>query len=156
MAKFRLEPVLKLRKYREEARKRDLAAAVSEEQRHKDVVLRLANFQLEQSQVFRRQQGAGPLDMLALIAQKQYLGLLDREIRFGLKSVARAEHETARHRGKVAGAMQDRKALEILQGRALEAALAEQRRAEMAELDEAGLRIVRGGNEATLSLRSGP
>jgi len=156
MAKFRLQPVLKLRKHREEARKRDLAAAVSEEQRHKTVVLRLADFQREQSQVFRRQQGAGPLDMSALIAQKQYLGLLGREIRFGLQSVARAEHQTARHRGKVAGAMQERKALEILQDRAVEAASAEQRKAEMAELDEVGLRIVQGGNETTRTLRSGP
>jgi len=150
MAKFRLEPVLKLRKYREEARKRDLAAAVSEEQRHKAAVLRLAGLQQEQSQVFRQQQQAGRLDMRALIAQKQYLGLLGREISFGLKGVARAEHETARQRGKVAGAMKDSKALEILRDRAVEAVLARQRRDETVELDEAGLRVARRGREVAL------
>ena len=150
MAKFRLEPVLKLRKYREEARKRDLAAAVSEEQRHKAAVLRLAGLQQEQSQMFRQQQQAGRLDMRALIAQKQYLALLGREISFSLTGVARAEHETGRQRGKVAEAMKDRKALEILRDRAVEAALAQQRRDEMAELDEAGLRVARGGHEVAL------
>lgn len=146
MAKFQLEPVLKLRRYREQVRKRDLAAAVAREQQQKEAVVRLAGLQQEQLQLFRRQQQAGRLDMQAVVAQKQYLGLLGREIGFGLQGVARAEHESGRHRGKVAEAMKDRKALDILQERFVEGLRAEQRRAERSELDEAGLRIARDGH----------
>jgi len=145
MAKFRLEPVLKLRKYREQVRKRDLAVAVAREQQQKEAVVRLAGLQQEQSHIFRRQQQAGRIDMQAVVAQKQYLGLLGREIGFGLQDVARAEHETTRHRGKVAEAMKDRKALDVLQERFVEGLRTEQRRAETSELDEAGLRIARDG-----------
>ncbi|MBN2583402.1 MAG: flagellar FliJ family protein [Planctomycetes bacterium] len=150
MAKFRLEPVLKLRKYREQLRQRDLALALSEEQRRKDAVLRLADLRREQTDVFRRQQQAGPLDMQRVVGQRQYLGLLGREIGFRLRGVAQAERETTRRRGAMTEAMQDRKALEILEGRFHEQLRRDEDRMEMAELDEASLRIAGAGRQVTV------
>ncbi|HOI56039.1 MAG TPA: flagellar export protein FliJ [Phycisphaerae bacterium] len=145
MAKFRLQPVLTLRKYREQLRQRDLAVALGEEQRRKDAVLRLADLRREQTDVFRGQQQTGPLDMQAVVAQRQYLGLLGREIGFRLRGVAQAERETARRRGDMTDAMQDRKAVEILEDRFRQRLRRDEDRREMAELDEVSLRIVAAG-----------
>jgi len=148
MAKFRLQPVLTLRKYREQLRQRDLAVALGEEQRRKDAVLRLADLRRAQTAVFRGQQQTGPLDMQAVVAQRQYLGLLGREIGFRLRGVAQAERETARRRGDMTDAMQDRKAVEILEDRFRQRLRRDEDRRDMAELDEASLRIVAAGHKA--------
>ncbi len=148
MAKFRLQPVLKLRKYREQLRQRDLAIAIGEEQQRKDAVLHLADLRRRQTDIFRSQQQAGPLDMQAVVAQRQYLGLLSREISFRLRGVAQAERETARRRGDMTEAMRDRKAIEILEDRFRERLRRDEDRRDMAELDEASLRIVAAGHKA--------
>ena len=140
MAKFRLQPVLMLRKHRELQRQRELALAINEEQRRKDAVLRLAALRREHAEHLRRQQKTGPLDMQSVVAHRQYLGLLGREIGFRLQGVAQAERETAQRRATMSEAMRDRKALEILEDRFRLEVRTDRDRAEMAELDEAALR----------------
>jgi flagellar export protein FliJ len=117
MAKFKLEPVLRLRQHREESRKRDLAVAVAAEMERKEGVRRLARMRDEQKQTLRQVQQAGVLDMETVIQERQYVGLLDREIGLGLGVVAGAERETAVRRGRMVEAMKDRKALEVLKER---------------------------------------
>jgi flagellar export protein FliJ len=141
MAKFRLQPVLKLRKHREEARKRELAVALGEENRRKELALRLARLRQEQLQEVRRAQQAGTLDIRSLIELKAYVGLLDRRIVEQLGLVAEAERETAARREVLVAAMKDRKALEVLERRHVERLRGEEARRETAELDEVGARM---------------
>ncbi len=136
MAKFKLEPVLRLRQHREESRKRELAVAVAIETERKEGVRRLAGMRDEQRQTLRQVQQTGTLDMETVIQERQYVGLLDREIGLSLGVVAGAERETAARRGRMIEAMKERKALEVLKERSR---LAEQRReaaVEAAALDE--------------------
>jgi len=141
MATFRLEPVLRLRRHHEERRKCDLAAALAVENGLKDTAMRYAGIRQAEARRFREQQRAGVLDVRALVDQKVYIGLLDREISEQLRSVAQAEHETTGRRRKLADAMVDRKALDVLRDRALAAERAVQDRAETAELDDVGGRM---------------
>lgn len=144
MTRFRLEPVLKLRRHREEARKRELAEAVAAENERKDAALRYAQMRQEQTQAMRRQGGSGQLDMRSLIDYRVYLGRLDREIRDQLRSVAVAEKKTAERREHLTRAMVDRKAIDKLARRHAERQRLEQDRRETAELDEMALRLWRG------------
>lgn len=137
MKRFRLESVLRLRKHREELRKRELAAALAAERETKDEVLRLADIRRRNAEAFRDRQDRGPVDVRQVIELKQYIGLLDRELGFRLRDVARAEHRSEACRQTVAGAMTDRKAIETLKGRAADAERREASRRETAELDEA-------------------
>ena len=143
MARFRLEPVLKLRQHREDARKRDLAVALNDENQEKETALRYVRLRQDQIHQMRARQVTddGPLDIRALIEHRAHIGLLDREIQGQLRTVAVAERETTGRRRKVSEAMVDRKALEVLRDKALTAEQANLMRQEAAELDEVSLRI---------------
>jgi flagellar export protein FliJ len=143
VARFRLEPVLKLRQHREDTRKRDLAVALNGENQEKETALRyvrLRQDQIHQMRV-RQEDDDGPLDIRALIEHRAHIGLLDREIQGQLRAVAVAERETADRRRSVSEAMVDRKALEVIRDKALTAAQEDLTRREAAELDEASLWI---------------
>lgn len=149
MATFRFKTVLKLRKYREDQRKHELAAALAVEQQRKDDALRFARLRQEQTERVRnRLRSEGEINVRSIIEDRSYVGLLDREIRDQLICVARAEHETSRRRTRLAEATVRRKALEVLQDRALVARQADENRRETAELDEVGLRICAAGRGA--------
>lgn len=143
MARFRLEPVLKLRQHREDARKRDLAVALNAESREKEAAMRYVRLRQDQVRQMRLRQDAddGPLDIRALIEHRAHIGLLDREIQGQLRAVAVAERETSDRRRNVSEAMVDRKALEVLRDKVLSANQATLARQEAAELDEVSLRI---------------
>jgi flagellar FliJ protein len=145
VAKFRFQSVLKLRRHREDRRKRDLAGALAVENRRKQAALHYARMRQDHAGNLRRRQQRGSLDVAALIEHKAYIGLLDREIGRQLQSVAAAERETARRRDVLVDAMKDRKALEVLRQRALEARRADEARRETAELDEVAARVHGGG-----------
>ena len=145
MARFRLEPVLKLRKHHEEWRKRELSSALTVENQEKETAVRYARMRQEQTQQVRQQQRAGLLDIRTLIDEKAYIGLLDREIQSQFRKVALAEHQTAGRRTKLAEAMTARKALEVLRERAAEAERARQAREETVALDEVGVRLHTSG-----------
>lgn len=149
MAKFRLEPVLRLRRHREESRKRELAEAVAVEMQRKEGVMRLARMRDEQKQTLRQAQQVGLLDMEAVIQERQYVGLLDREIGLGLGVVAGAERETAARRARMVEAMKERKALEVLQERSRSAERRREAAVEAAALDEvAAVQFERARQEA--------
>jgi flagellar export protein FliJ len=151
MATFRLAPVLKLRKHREEDRKRDLAAALTVENREKETALRYAELRQSQTvQLRRSQQTGGEMDIRTLIEHRSYIGLLDRELSGQLRRVAQAEHETGRRRGRLAEAMVARKALDVLRDKAAAAERAETEKAEATELDEVAVRIAVGRRAAPL------
>jgi len=136
MAKFKLEPVLKLRQHREDARKRELAEAVAAETQRKEGVMRLARMRDEQSQLLRQSQHSGLLDMETVIQERQYVGLLDREIGLSLGVVAGAERETVVRRGRMVEAMKDRKALDVLKDRSRVVERRREAAVEAAALDE--------------------
>ena len=141
MAKFRLEPVLKLRRHREEDRKRDLARALAVENRFKDAALHIADLRGQHATRMREGQGAGqPLDIRTLIEHRSYIGLLDREIARQLRCVALAEHETRRRRQHLAAAMVDRKAMEVLRDKVLLAAQREEERRDESEMADLAIR----------------
>ena len=148
MAKFRLAPVLKLRLHREELRKRELAVALADENRLKEVVLRLARLRQDQADEFRRQQQAGQLDVRAIIERKTFIGLLERRIREQLVVVARAEQQTQQRRQELLAAMKDRKALDVLHERHNERVRQAEARQETMALDEIGGRLGGAGVEA--------
>ncbi len=136
MKKFRLQPVLKLRQYAEELRKRDLAEALAEEQRRKDFVLRIAESRNQQTALLRQQQEQSEVDVRNLIEHRQYIGLLDREIRLNLRHVAAAEQQTATRKQAVVSAMRDRKAVETLRQHFNERMRQQGERLETIEMDE--------------------
>jgi len=129
-----------LRQHREDLRKRELAEALAVETRLKQEALRLARLRQHQADEFRTRQQAGPLDMRAIIDCRAFIGLLDRRILEGLQDVAKAEHATAGHRQNLVQAMKDRKAIEVLQQRAMNREQLAQARRETAELDDISTR----------------
>jgi len=141
MAKFRLAPVLTLRKHREDDRKRELAEALAEESREKQSALRFAEMRQNQATLLRQRQAAGEIDVRTLIEDRAYLGQLDREIQRQLRVVARCELETNRRRAVLVEARRDRRAMEVLQEKFLAARRAVEVRRETAELDEVAIRL---------------
>lgn len=136
MKPFRLQPILKLRQYAEDLRKRELAKALAEEQRRKDVVLRLADSRQQQAEKLRDRHLETDIDVRGLIEHRQYIGLLEREIHLHLRGVATAEHETRLRRAATVEAMRDRKALDVLRERFEARGLRQAERVETAEMDE--------------------
>jgi len=141
MAKFRLAPVLTLRKHREDDRKRELAEALAEESREKQSALRFAEMRQNQATLLRQRQAAGEIDIRTLIEDRAYLGQLDREIQRQLRVVARCELETNRRRAVLVEARRDRRAMEVLQEKFLAARRAMEVRRETVELDEVAIRL---------------
>lgn len=141
MAKFRLAPVLTLRKHREDDRKRELAEALAEESREKHSALRFAEMRQDQTTLLRQRQAAGEIDVRTVIEDRAYLGQLDREIQRQLRVVARCELETNRRRAVLVEARRDRRAMEVLQEKFLAAGRALEVRRETAELDEVAIRL---------------
>jgi flagellar export protein FliJ len=148
MAKFRLAPVLTLRKHREDDRKRELAEALAEESREKQSALRFAEMRQDQATLLRQRQAAGEIDVRTLIEDRTYLGQLDREIQRQLRVVARCELETNRRRAVLVEARRDRRAMEVLQEKFLAARRAVEVRRETAELDEVAIRLAGHGRSA--------
>lgn len=146
MAKFRLAPVLTLRKHREDDRKCELAAALAVENREKQSALRFAELRREQAGRLKESQAASQIDVRTLIEHRAYIGLLDREIQGQLRVVAKCELETNRRRTVLVEARRDRKALEVLKEKVVAAERAAEARRETVELDEVAIRLAGQGS----------
>jgi flagellar export protein FliJ len=78
----------------------------------------------------------GPIDPTVLAAATVYLGRVDREIEARSAALANSAAEVNVERDKLLIRRRDRKAMEVLRGRALERVRAEKQRTEAAAIDE--------------------
>jgi len=140
--RFRLETVLRLREQVEQQRKRELGEVLAVRQQHVDEKARLEGQLADHKAQIRALADGAPgkkLDMNALIDHRQYATAVDFQIRRTRQAIGVIEEEVARRREALAEAARERKGIEKLRERQLQAYREAEQRQQQKELDEIGL-----------------
>lgn len=146
--RFRLEPVLDLRRRREDAVRGEYAQALRAVATQQERAVE-AQCAVEAATGALRVQSVAPVALLELRAMSDELGRLRRIVAHEREMVGRMEELADERRRELVQASRDREALETLRRRAEDAHRAAEGRREQAVLDElATRRAARGGAPA--------
>jgi len=134
--KFRLEPILKVRKLRQEQREREVAEQVARLLRTRRE-LQTVSSQIEQQYEDIRESGlVGPLRVEAMVYSRQYLNHLHQLREGQLAALTNAERLVAQAKKELAEAKKQTDIMAKLKDRAEQRFLQEARRKETASLDD--------------------
>ena len=147
---FRLQPVLDHRLRQEEVAQVELAQAQTAQLKEESALQALHAAEAAAIDELERQRFTGRLDIEALQLGLGYLGVLKAQILRQTHVVARARQHTEAKRQELVARVQERKTLERLRERQLEAFTREQNRAEAREADE--LVIMRHAHQRSLDV----
>ena len=111
--KFRLEPLLKLRRHREKERQKEHAASVHEAHKQKQQLQTLDSQRLNTLD-FQRERLVGALSVTQALVASRYLVKLKRQHLAGTGLLHALEREVEKKRQKLVEAARDRKMYELL------------------------------------------
>lgn len=134
--KFRLQTVLDMRRREEEARSRELAAALNMLVAENARLTELRILEADALAEYHRLQQAGPLDVQAIQWFQAYSVGIGLAIREQLQRVAEAERHAEARRAALLDAARAKEVLDQLKDKALEAYRQAEDRAEAKALDE--------------------
>ncbi|HWH13590.1 MAG TPA: flagellar export protein FliJ [Miltoncostaeaceae bacterium] len=137
--RFRLDPVLELRRRREELVQAEFAQAVLAAAAQQERAVE-AQSAVERATDEMRVQAAGPVALLELRGMSDELSRLRRVVAHEREMVGRMEALADERRRELVQASRDREALETLRRRAEDAHRAAEGRREQSELDELATR----------------
>lgn len=138
---FRLETVLKQRRWEQQQRQRDLALREAHLHDLQQALKRL-NAQVQSANTdMRENRLVGLLDLCFLAAHRRFLAAMQRGGMEVMQRIAIAQKQAADAQAALAEAAKRCKAIEKLKEKHLERGCAEQKRREMIELDEIGMQI---------------
>ena len=133
--KFRLDPLLKLRKHREKERQKEHAAAVAEADKQKQL-----NGDIDTARVntldYQRTRLAGKLSIPEALIHSRYIMKLKRERMAGTELLHALQREAEKKRAKLVIAARDRKIFEKLKEKQQSRHRSKIERQDQKELDE--------------------
>lgn len=143
--RFKLDPLLRIRKHREQLIERDLAAVHSELISANEELNRLSDeVQLTVTDPSPTQEPDGRLNLTGMYARHVYLTRIEQEIEAGIKTRSRVEERLADVRERFQEAHRDTEVLSRLREVRSTRHYAEERRVEAVALDDVvGTRAVR-------------
>lgn len=139
--KFRLEPVLKMRKRIEQDRQRELALRESKLVELQNELKRMDSTLQSTAEELRKNHLTGRIDLGFLTAHRRFLGAMQRQGIEVAQKIAAQQLKVNEARAHLAEAAKHRKAIEKLRERQLERWQQDQSRRELADLDEIGTQI---------------
>ena len=134
--KFRLQPVLEHKRRLEELAQIEHARAQAAQHREELALSQLNDAETDAVAELERQRFIGRLDIETLQLGMGYLEVLKTQIQRQVQVVERVQRQTETKRDQLIGFMQEKKALEKLRQRQLDAFIVEQNRVEAREMDE--------------------
>jgi flagellar FliJ protein len=144
--RFRLEPVLKLRKQKEDEHKRIVAGRIRQLDAIRRRVAHIERQIAAETESIRRVRSGGTISAPELARGRHWLSYLQRCLLETRNHQGVVEAHLARERAELARVAKDAKAIEKLKERKEERFLQDERRAETKELDETAiLRFQRPG-----------
>ncbi|MFA5865089.1 MAG: flagellar export protein FliJ [Phycisphaerae bacterium] len=133
---FRMEPLLKLRKMKQEQAERELAVRLTQFMQHRRQVEKIEHQVVEFYQQFRTQHTMGEIRIGGLIADRRYLNHLHQLRHHQLAALARNQQLVDQARKQIAEAKKQTDMMIKLKERMLERFNKEQRKRETIELDD--------------------
>ena len=138
---FRLQTLLQLRQQREKQRQRELGELLTQQQAQNDSVRASQQRIVAENQVLRKQQMVGQLNLRYLADHRRFLTNLQFRIVSDLKTLGGIQKNLDRARLRLVEASQQKRVLEKLQQRRLDAYRRGQERAVARDSDEMSLRL---------------
>ena len=138
---FRLQTLLQLRQQREKQRQRELGELLTQQQAQNESIRASQQRIVAENQVLRRQQMVGELNLRYLADHRRFLTNLQQRIVGDLKMLGGIQKSLDRARLRLVEASQQKRVLEKLQQRRLDAYRRGQERAEIREADEMSLQL---------------
>ncbi|MGF1632334.1 MAG: flagellar export protein FliJ [Phycisphaerae bacterium] len=138
---FRLDTLFRLRRDTEKERQRDLAQV---QQRYLEAEQQLAGIRQEMTsadEALREGHLTGKIDVVYLMSHRRFIAARNLTAMQQLQAMARVQQEVSAARTALLAAARDRKALEKLREKRLEAWRHDQSRREQAETDEVSTQI---------------
>ena len=147
--RFKLDPLLRIRRHHEQQAERDLAAVNSELISVNDELSRLSGeVQLPVTEAAPAQKSDGRLDLSSLYARHAYLNRMQQEIEAGMRARSEVEERLSDVRERFQEAHRETEVLSRLREVRSARHYAEERRVEAVELDDVvGSRAVRNNVE---------
>ena len=139
--RFKLSGVLRQREMAEQQRQRELAEQQREMVKYQEELARMQRQVVEANETLRSQHLIGPLSTAYLSNHQRYMLVMQRQTVETIQRMALQQRKVEEAQKLLAEAAKQRKMIEKLRERQLEAWRADQARREQAELDEIGMQL---------------